>query len=80
MPCPSLLPSPPHHGLHNDNVDHWFATVDGRDLDATIALAREIIAAGVWRPGMLRRFIRLHRHEVTRLLRRLGPLVPSHMR
>lgn len=80
MPCPSLLPTRPRHGLHNDNVDHWFATVDGRDLDATIALAREIIAAGAWRPGMLRRFIRLHRHEVTRLLRRLGPLVPSHMR
>lgn len=73
MPCPSLLPARP---IHDVNVELWLATLDGRDLDATVALAREIVRAGAWRPGLIRRFIHLHRHEVAQLMRRLGPLIP----
>ena len=84
MPCPSLLPSHPVHSFDDvDDADDWFASLDGSDLAESLAVAREIIAAGAWRSWMVKRFMRLHRHEVTRLMRQLGPLIPprrAHLR
>lgn len=90
MPRSSLLPSlplspspeksPPNPPWsvwsRRDRVEVWFDGLDGRDLEESLAVAAEIIAAGAWRSWMVRRFIRLHRHEVTRLMRRLGPMIP----
>ena len=60
--------------------DDWrarIAALDGHDLEETLALARAIIAARAWRSWMPRAFMRVHRHEVTRLMRRLGPMIPA---
>jgi hypothetical protein len=50
--------------------------LDGRDVEVSLALARSIIDAGAWRSWMVKRFIRVHRHETSRLMRRLGPMIP----
>jgi len=81
MPRCSHLPSLPVSPLRGlrESPDRWLDEIDrldGRDLDASLAVAADIIAAGAWRSWMVRRFIRLHRHEVTRLMRRLGPMIP----
>jgi hypothetical protein len=82
MPCPSLLPMHQLRSVQKSSTswteegDAWFVGLDGHDLEASLAVARAIIAAGAWRPWMAHRFMRLHRHEVSRLLRRLVPLLP----
>lgn len=77
MPC-AWLPhlATPLPWSAKERAEHYFDGLDGKDLDESIAVARRLIDNGLWRPWMVRRFLRLHRHEVGRLMHRLGPMIP----
>lgn len=68
---PSMKRQPPPH------IADRMHTLDGTDLAASLLVARSIILDGEWRSWMVKWFMRLHRHEVSRLLRQLGPMIPA---
>jgi hypothetical protein len=72
----ALRRAPPHRSPTTRPGDEWFRGLDGRDLGESMRVARAIIAAGAWRGWMLKRFMRLHRRDLSRLMQRLGPLIP----
>ena len=77
MPC-AWLPrlATPLPWSVKERAEHYFDDVDGKDLEHSLAVARALIDNGLWRPWMVRRLMRLHRHEVGRLMLRLGPMMP----
>lgn len=71
---PALLrwsPLPPPAERRHPLIDG----LDGGDVDATVDVVRRLLSNGDWRPWMLRALLRLHRHEVARLLSLLRPLL-----
>ncbi len=71
LPLPSRSKTPPPH------IASLMDALDGTDLEHSLRVASTIMREGEWRTWMVKWFMRRHRHEVTRLMRRLGPMIPS---
>lgn len=63
-------------GWTRELAEAHIRVLDGRDLQRSLDVARAIIDAGLWRSWMARAFMRVHRGEVTRLMKHLGPMIP----
>jgi hypothetical protein len=70
-PLPSKKRTVPPH------IASLMDALDGRDLEHSLRVASSIMGEGEWRSWMVKWFMRLHRQEVSRLMRRLGPMIPA---
>jgi hypothetical protein len=58
------------------HIEALLETVSGHDVDHAVQVAAHIMKAGAWRSWMVKWFIRRHRGQASRLMRRLGPMIP----